>query len=271
MTIYTTIWKKRKTAEIKKNNVLMKEFFDNNSYWLLPIYIPLIVGLFSWLGKVWSGRIARKEGEAIQADLQHREYNFNKKLDDMKRDWDKDMRFLTAQLDNSKLVFKLRFEHLYESYLKISEQIHKCRELCVSIMILEIPGVEIAERDSPKPDIRKIRNEFDELSMELQRRLLSNIPFINHEIYTRSIAVVDTMIALVDFERISPLHRDQFAFFQNWHKNKTMENYESIVGDLSQMLNSIGNLMKKDIENHSILNQEKHLDDTVSDKTTSPN
>lgn len=249
----------------------MKEFFDNNSYWLLSIYIPLIVGLFSWLGKVWSERISRKEGEIIQKDLQEREHSFNQKLDDMKRDWDKDMRFLTAQLDNSKLVFKLRFEHLYASYLKISKKMHKCRELCISIMMLEIPGVEIPERGSPKPDIKNIINEFNELSMELQRLLISNVPFINNEVYIRSITLLDTMIALVDFERISPTHRGEMKFCQAWHENKTMENYECIEHTLSQMVHSIGNFMKEDIENHSILNQEKHLDDTVSDKATSQN
>lgn len=247
----------------------MKEFFDNNSYWIVLIFIPALSGLFSWLGKVWSERIARKEGADIRTSFLQKERELNEKMDDMRREWDQDMRFLTAQLENSKLVFKLRFEHLYESYLKISEQIHRCHELCLQIMILEIPDFKIPERVSPKPDIRKIRNEFNTLSMELQRNLLSNIPFINNEVYVRSITLLNIMIALVDFERISPTHREQFSFFQEWHNNKTMVNYGECEKALSKMLSSIGRFMKKDIENHSILNQEKHQDDIVSDKTTS--
>lgn len=133
----------------------MKEFFDNNSYWIVLIFIPALSGLFSWLGKVWSERIARKEDADIRKSFLQKERELNEKMDDMKREWDQDMRFLTAQLENSKLVFKLRFEHLYEAYLKISEQLHRCRELCLQIMILEIPGVEISEHVSPKPDIKK--------------------------------------------------------------------------------------------------------------------
>lgn len=92
-------------------------------------------------------------------------------------------------------------------------------------MILEIPGFEISEHVSPKPDIKKIRDDFNELSIKLQRYLLSNIPFINEEVYKKSVILVNIMIALVDFERISPPHREQFSFFQKWHGNKTMVNY----------------------------------------------
>lgn len=235
----------------------MKEFFDNNSYWIVLIFIPALSGLFSWLGKVWSERIARKEDADIRKSFLQKERELNEKMDDMKREWDQDMRFLTAQLENSKLVFKLRFEHLYEAYLKISEQLHRCRELCLQIMILEIPRFEISEHVSPKPDIKKIRDDFNELSIKLQRYLLSNIPFINEEVYKKSVILVNIMIALVDFERISPPHREQFSFFQKWHGNKTMVNYCECEKALSKMLSSIGSFMKKDIENHSILNQEK--------------
>lgn len=247
----------------------MKEFFDNNSYWIVLIFIPALSGLFSWLGKVWSERIARKEDADIRTSFLQKERELNEKMDDMKREWDQDMRFLTAQLDNSKLVFKLRFEHLYEDYLKISEQIYRCRELCLQIMILETQEFEISEHVSPKPDIKKITNEFNELSIKLQRYLLSNIPFINEEVYKRSVVLVDIMIALVDFERISPLHREQFSSVQEWHDNKTIEIYYGCEKALSGMLSSIGDFIKKDIENHSILNQEKHQNNTVSNKPTS--
>ena len=246
--------------------------FDSITSFLIKSGIIVIVTTYlvnRWTRKdlnKFKEKAAKKQRE-FERETTEKQNEFKKELDKVRRDWAKDINRLKAHLDNSKLVFKFRFEHLYTTYVQISRQIHNCRDIANKLMMNEFSPYNTWIVNNREYTPIQLLEHFKKEVGELELYIASNVPFIQTEVANLSNKLLILMTFIVDPNSLDPTCRDMFDIQLKWHENKTKEQYTEISKQLNSRFFDLYQLMRKEIENKSILEDKDKLQEKPSELT----
>ena len=202
----------------------MVEIFQTAAAILLSSGVAgvVIVGLSSWLGKVWANRILEQDRR-----------RYGEELERLKHDMERASRRLQGDIDKTLFVHRIHFEAEFRALRQVWRRLSQLRNHMATLR----PMVHIAPHDdTPEKALQRLAERFNLFSHALNEAITAvddHRPFLSEEIHSAAAAALRAANA----EYVSlKLHPQETT--PNWY-DEGQKNMDALLDSTNSVVNLI--------------------------------
>lgn len=178
----------------------------------------IILGLSSWLGKVWANRILEQDRAKYARDLEETRQKYAETLTHLNSELEAANRKLQAELDKTIHVYRIQFEKEFQALVGIWKTVSELRSQIAGLrpsMSLSLP-----DESRRQEELNKRFGSFQKALWALQHTIHGQGPFYGEEVYGE----VDRLLMIAKRENLEMQLNTPEPFSHPWYaageKNK---------------------------------------------------
>lgn len=198
----------------------------------------IVLGLSSWLGKVWANRILENEKKAHQLEIENYKSQLAISLEQIK-----------SLNDKALYISKVQYDKEFQIYQDIWEKLHDCivetLDLCSKVQSSPV------DNDEKEKWIQDKYSKFVVKYNEYSRTIDRYAPFYREDFYQSFVSIRNSCATVGrDFKTYILDAEYGMAYFQQTHKLMPDHEFEEVYNKISQELEVNKNKLKNQIHEY---------------------